>query len=1004
MGGVDEVVFVPSVVRGRDEVRGVVGALGGLWVRGFDVDWGAVFEGLGVTGGAGAGGVVDLPTYPFERRRYWLDSGSGGSGDVGVSGQVGAGHPLLAAVLDHVDGDGVTLTGRLSLATHPWLAEHTMSGHVIVPGAAFVELAIRAGDEVACSRLDELVLEAPLLLAARDSLALQVTVGGPDATGRRPVAVHARAHGERSGGATSRWTRHASGYLTSEAAPAAAAMATQDVWPPTDAETVDIGALYDLLTEQGFGYGALFRGLRRAWKRGDEVFAEVALPEDADTSGFGLHPALLDVALHGGELFAENDEVTMPFAWHGVTLHATGATVLRVRLTRAGEGAGYSITATDPGGGPVLTVDSFVPRAVSADEVGGGFGGDPVHDDLFTLDWTAVGPPSGAEPEKGSGTTVWAVLGAARPSPSLPGAVSYEALAALLASTGPMPDAVLHVPQVPAGEPPAAVRKTVADTLALLNDWLAAERCAAARLVVATTGFGPVDGAVAGLVRAAQAENPDRITLVHLGPDGIRADLLTEGLRSGEPEFAIHDGEVRVARLTRATGAVKSPEPGASVLVTGGTGGLGAAVARHLAARDGVSELVLVSRRGTEAPGARELVAELSGHGARTTVVACDVGDREAVARLLSDHPVSGIVHTAGVLDDGLIGSLTPERFDPVFRSKADAAWHLHELAEEMSLDLSMFVMFSSAAGTFDGAGQANYAAANGFLDALAAHRHRLGLPATSLAWGLWEERSGMAGALGEADLERMRRSGMRALPTAHGLALFDTAVGLERPVVLPMRLDAAVVGERGRDVPAVLRGLVRSAAPQRRSADSAPAEPEMPFEERLAAMRPRERAPFLLDLVRTQVAVVLGHDGPRDIDPKRGFTDFGVDSLAALELRNLLAKLTDVRLPATLVFDHPTPQAVADLLFEELVDDPDSGLPLGAELAAIEEALRTADPADEQYASVITRLRALTEAWAGPQTEQARARAADEEEIGSATAEELFGILDGELGELGEE
>ncbi|WP_324603631.1 type I polyketide synthase [Streptomyces sp. HCCB10043] len=935
---------------------------------------------------------------------------------MGVSGQVGAGHPLLAAVLDHVDGDGVTLTGRLSLATHPWLAEHTMSGHVIVPGAAFVELAIRAGDEVACSRLDELVLEAPLLLAARDSLALQVTVGGPDATGRRPVAVHARAHGERSGGATRGWTRHASGYLSSvvapEPAPAATAVAAKDVWPPTDAETVDIGALYDLLTEQGFGYGALFRGLRRAWKRGDEVFAEVGLPEGADASGFGMHPALLDVALHGGELFAENDEVTMPFAWHGVTLHATGATVLRVRLTRAGEGAGYAITATDPGGGLVLTVDSFVPRAVSADEIadefGGEFGGDLVHDDLFTLDWTAVGPPSGAAEaeataEKG-GTTVWAVLGAARPSPSLPGAVSYEVLAALLASTGPMPDAVLHVPQVPAGDPPAAVRKTVADTLALLNDWLSAERCAAARLVVATTGSGPVDGAVAGLVRAAQAENPDRITLVHLGPDEIRADLLTQGLRSGEPEFAIHDGEVRVARLTRATGAVKSPEPGASVLVTGGTGGLGAAVACHLAARYRVSELVLVSRRGTEAPGARELVAELSGHGVRATVVACDVGDREAVARLLADHPVSGIVHTAGVLDDGLIGSLTPERFDPVFRSKADAAWHLHELAEEMSLDLSMFVMFSSAAGTFDGAGQANYAAANGFLDALAAHRHRLGLPATSLAWGLWEERSGMAGALGEADLERMHRSGMRALPTAHGLALFDTAVGLELPVVLPMRLDTAAVGERGRDVPAVLRGLVRSAVPQRRSADSAPAEPEMPFEERLAAMRPRERAPFLLDLVRTQVAVVLGHDGPRDIDPKRGFTDFGVDSLAALELRNLLAKLTDVRLPATLVFDHPTPQAVADLLFEELVDDPDSGLPLGAEFAAIEEALRTADPADEQYASVITRLRALTEAWTGPRTEQARARAADEEEIGSATAEELFGILDGELGELGEE
>ncbi|WP_141713110.1 type I polyketide synthase, partial [Streptomyces sparsogenes] len=326
--------------------------------------------------------------------------------------------------------------------------------------------------------------------------------------------------------------------------------------------------------------------------------------------------------------------------------------------------------------------------------------------------------------------------------------------------------------------------------------------------------------------------------------------------------------------------------------------------ARHLVTEHGVTELVLTSRRGTDAPGARELAAELTGLGAEPRVVACDMADRDAVAELLAGLPgLRGVVHTAGVLDDGVVSALTPERLDTVLRPKADAAWHLHEL----TTGLSFSVLFSSAAGVFGAPGQANYAAANAFLDALAQHRRGRGLPAHSLAWGLWADASAMTGVLDQVDLRRIGRTGVRPLSTETGLALFDAALGLDRALTVPIVLDLARA-RTADTVPPLLRGLVRTRrALARAAAESATSE----LGDRLAALPEAERRRTLVELVCAQAAAVLGHDDAGEVGADRPFKALGFDSLTAVELRNRLNTATGVRLPVTAVFDHPTPLAL---------------------------------------------------------------------------------------------
>ncbi|MEU0839643.1 SDR family NAD(P)-dependent oxidoreductase [Streptomyces sp. NPDC005962] len=1304
----------------RDDggTRRLLTSLAQLWVHGAEPDWHAVF---------GDGAPVDLPTYAFERRRYWLAGAADGAADVSGAGLSLVGHPLLTAGVEVAEDDRFVLTGRLSRETHPWLTDHTVLDRVLVPGTALVELALRAGQYVGCEQLTELVLRAPLALPPEGAAVdVQVTVGEPDEHARRAVRIFSRAAGGDDG-APAEWVGHATGTLApdpADADPAGAPAAEDAAWPPADAEPVGVDGLYERLADWGYRYGPVFQGLRALWRRGEELFAEVALgePGAADAARFAVHPALADAALHAQVASALEHgtemEPRLPFSFGGVRLHATGATTARVRLVPSGTDS-VSVTMTDTAGLPILEIDSLTTRPVTASAIEAA----PRVDALFQLDWTGL-PLDGVEAPS------LAVLG---DGPVPEGAEAFADLAALRAAAGagrPVPDVVILA--APAADAAAreAARSALRPVLTAVQEWLTAEETTSARLAVVTRGgvaAAPGDtvdvaqAAVRGLVRSAASEHPGRIVQVDLdgGAASVAAlpGVVAAAMAAGEPEAVVRSGEALVPRLgrvardaatavpdggawsldvdgsgsleglrlvpcasaeaplaegqvrldVRATGVnfrdvllalgvvamadsftdvaygcegagvvvevgpgvtgvavgdrvmgllsgsyggpravtdsrtiapmprgwsfaqaaavptvfmtayyglkdlagmregesllvhaaaggvgmaavqlarhwgievyatasepkwpvvrgtgipderiassrtldfgdrfragtrgrgvdvvlnclarefidtsldllapggrfielgktdlrepaaittawpevqlyrafdlneagpdrvgemlahlvelfergVLSPLPvtawdtrqaseafryvsqarhvgkvvlttpssgiRGTVLVTGGTGVVGSAVARHLVARHGVTDLVLTSRRGEDAPGAGDLVAELDELGATARVVACDAADRDALAGLLEELPdLRGVVHAAGVIDDGVVSALSPERLETVLRPKVDAAWNLHELTA--GRDLSLFVLFSSAAGVFGAPGQGNYAAANAFLDALAQHRRRAGLPGQSLAWGLWADRSTITGDLDQADLERMGRTGVQPLSTDQGLALFDTVVASNQAHTVPVRLDVTrFTGE----VPPLLQGLVRN---PKRSATNAPAASAIAgggLTERLAGLTPMESERVLTELVCAQAAVVLGHDDLAAVDAERPFKTMGFDSLTTVELRNRLNSATGLSLPVTVVFDHATPAALAAHLRYQLLPEIDAVQLAAIEIDRLEAILAEVTGDDPGRGGLTTRLRALLTKWTDTEG------ADDGPDLDSATDAELFDLME---------
>ncbi|MFE2879803.1 beta-ketoacyl synthase N-terminal-like domain-containing protein [Streptomyces roseus] len=903
----DDAVVEPAVRKNRPEARTLLTALARLHATGTAVDWTAFYAGTGAQ-------TVALPTYAFQHERYWMITDLTGAGDASAFGLAPADHPLLGAVISSPGTDGVTFSGRLGVDTQPWLADHDVLGAVLLPGTGFVELALHAGEQVGHPALEELILQAPLVLPERGGVALQVSVAGPDELDRRPVLIHSRPQDSLP---ETPWVLHAQGLLA--AAPAAAG-ADLTVWPPAGATEVAVGEAYELLRERGYHYGSVFQGLKAAWRQGDAVYAEVELPEQAheDADRFGVHPALLDAALHGsllddgrsggqGDGESDGSGVLLPFAWRGVRFHAVGATRLRVRIAPSGPD-GITVDGADTDGLPVFSVESLTSRpAAPAESAGQAPGGA-----LFTVELHPLPAP------------------AAAPAPLSWGLWEADD------RTGPAKDVLVldGSEGVEAADTAARVHAAAARALARVQEWLADERYADSRLLVLTRGAvaAPGEGvtdlagaAVRGLMRSAQAENPGRIVLADLEPGS--AGLPVEPavlLAAAEPEIVVRGGAPFAPRLVRAAdGAtseavrtVRFDAPGA-VLLAGGTGTLGRLVARHLVTEHGVRELLLVSRRGPGAPGAADLHAELTGLGAEVTLAACDLADPEQARELLDRHRVSAVIHLAGVLGDITIGSLTPELLAGSLRPKVDAAWNLHELTR--GLELSAFVLFSSVAGVLGNPGQGNYAAGNAFLDALAAHRRAEGLPGQSLAWGLWATEGdggsvsgdGMAQELNGTDLQRMRRSGIGALSAADGLALFEAATASADPVLLPLALDLAAL-RAAEELPAQFSALVRRRA--RAAARTGGARTATRGQE-LAALPEKERRRALLDLVRGQVASILGHSTTAEVGPERAFNELGFDSLTALELRNQLTTATGLRLTPTLVFDHPNALAVAEHL-----------------------------------------------------------------------------------------
>ncbi|MBI0318851.1 SDR family NAD(P)-dependent oxidoreductase, partial [Streptomyces javensis] len=440
-------------------------------------------------------------------------------------------------------------------------------------------------------------------------------------------------------------------------------------------------------------------------------------------------------------------------------------------------------------------------------------------------------------------------------------------------------------------------------------------------------------------------------------------------------------------------------DPQGTVLVTGGTGTLGGEVARHLVSVRGMRHVVLMSRRGPIAPGVARLVAELAQSGASVRVQAGDAADREGLAsvlaRLTAERPLTAVVHAAGVIDDATVESLTPERMATVLAAKADAAWNLHELTE--GAGLAGFVLYSSAAAMVGSPGQGSYAAANAFLDALAIHRHGRQLAGQSLAWGLWEQTSEITGQLADADLSRLRRGGVQPMTTEQGLALFEAAAALGAPLAVPARLDLSAFSRGGRAVPPLLRELTAGGVSARPTAAEATAADGSGLAARLAALSPADREHEVLEIVRAAAAVVLGHARPGDIDPQRAFRDMGIDSLTGLELRNRLASETGLSLPATLVFDHPTPADLARHLCPEIVADVVVEPVVFTQLTQLESILSEV-PADSEMRSDITaRLRTVLSKWMRDQEPAAENTAA--QKLESASADEVFDFIAKELG-----
>ncbi|HEX8052620.1 MAG TPA: SDR family NAD(P)-dependent oxidoreductase [Thermoleophilaceae bacterium] len=566
-GAAERIAAVGSLRRGEGGLERFLASLAEAHVHGVDVNWSQLFAGTGAR-------VVDLPTYAFQRERYWLEAGTN-LGDLAAAGLGSVDHPLLSAMLASPGNRGASFTGRVSLAAQPWLADHAVFDRVLFPGTAFAELLLAAGAELGCPVVEELTLEAPLLLAEGDEVALQVVVGEDDGRGRRQVEVYSKppAHaeheddGDEDDGAGD-WVRHAGGVVTDDAtAPGDAARRLgEGTWPPEGAEPVDVGALYDRLADVGFGYGPAFQGVVAAWRREDETFCELALGEESagDAAGFGVHPALLDASFHAvlDGLSAElgGGSLPLPFALSGVRVHRAGTTSLRVALTTAADGSTVSLAAVDESGQPVLELESLAMQPVDGQRLGATTR--TGSDSLFRHAWVEVAL-DGAD----AGSETYAVLGGGADLPDdSPVHADLDALIAANEDGAAEHDVVfasaadIAFAAAPDGDGAAAVHAGVVGLLSFLQSWLAAET--ESRLVLVTRGAmgvahgeapDPARAALWGLVRSAQSEHPGRFVLVDLGErEDASAIDWPALLAADEPQLAVRRGTayaLRVARL-----------------------------------------------------------------------------------------------------------------------------------------------------------------------------------------------------------------------------------------------------------------------------------------------------------------------------------------------------------------------------------------------------------------------------------------------------------------------
>ncbi|MFG2473179.1 beta-ketoacyl synthase N-terminal-like domain-containing protein, partial [Streptomyces canus] len=912
-------VVVPSLRRNRAEARALLGAAGELHATGSaEPDWAVL---LTDAGGGRAGHRVTLPTYPFQRARYWLRAPARERADVAAAGLDAVPHPLLRAVVERAEAEELLLTGRVSAQDPGAPLDRTLPGTPLVSATAFAELALRAGMAAGAERVERLTVSTPLVLPDDGAVQLQVAVGPADEAGRRSLTLHARPE---DAGRTASWTRHAHGRLApavDESEAEADGREQPELWPPRDAVAADAPA-----------------GVRAAWRHGDEVFAEVVVDREQTEAAhrYGLHPALLDGALRllRGDDGASGAHVlpAQPVDWHDLRLHATGADALRVRVSPAG-GDTASLTFTDGSGRPVATVGSLTVRTVTAEQLGAARAA--VRDALYRVEWRRAAGHAEFRHQRPQGRVALVgadVLGlSAALTTATTGVRLYSDAAGFAdAFADDVPDLVLLSCPGTAAHSADTTGAAVDRIAGTLTSWLTDPRLDGTRFTLVTRGAvatGPQDeapdpaaAAVRGLVRSLQRRHPGRIALVDVAGGNESLQGLPATLASPEPEIALRGGEPLVPRLVRAVPPV-SPVPvwetGGSVLLTGGSDERVTAVARHLVTEHRVRSVVLAAPGADTSTEIAELTAELGALGAEVVAQSCDPADRRALADLLervpADRPLTAVVHAALAAGSGT--TTVPGTPGPSMHDRIASVLHLEELTRD--LGLSAFVLLTSTAGTLGG-GTPQDAALGAFLAALAERRQAAGLPAQAVARGDWDE---------DGD------GFLRPLSDSEALGLLDLAPRVPAALVVATRVDrAAVDAADPATVPAALRGTAPT--PVRRVAEPLP-EPATTHQDDgnaartgLAALPGEELERALEELVRGTVAAVLEQGDPHGIDTGRPFKALGFDSLMVVELRDKLARATGLNLPSALVFDHPTPDAVFGHLKERLTGGGAATLP----------------------------------------------------------------------------